>query len=77
MNATDGPAGDQPEATIFIVQFSDTGLWHAVWSDQDGFVADHDSDSEVEMLAWARERCPVIWIWSPDQQDYVRLPDEK
>jgi hypothetical protein len=76
VKAIDQPGSDQPEATIFIVQFSDTGQWHAVWSDQDGFVADHDSDSEVEILAWARERCNEIWVWSPQQEDYVRLSEQ-
>jgi hypothetical protein len=53
---TEEPAGDEPEAIIHIVQFSDNGLWRAVWSNRDGFVADFDSDSQAEILAWARER---------------------
>jgi hypothetical protein len=76
VNGVDQPASDEPEATIFIVRFSDNGLWHAVWSDQDGFVADYDSDSEVDTLAWARERCNEIWVWSEERQDYDRLPDQ-
>jgi len=69
--------GGEPEAIIHIVQFSDNGLWHAVWSDQNGFVADYDSDSEADIVAWARERCQEIWMWSAEREDYVRLPAEE
>ncbi|MFL6163198.1 MAG: hypothetical protein ACJ74U_13325 [Jatrophihabitantaceae bacterium] len=70
------PGSDEPEATIFIICFSDTGLWHAVWGNRDGFVADYDSADEAEILAWARERCDRIWVRGPGDEDYVRLPDE-
>jgi len=70
------PDSDGPEAIIHIVQFSDNGLWHAVWGNRAGFVDDYDSDSEAEILAWARERCKEIWVWSAEREDYVRLPEQ-
>lgn len=67
---------DEPDAIIHIVQFSDSGLWHAVWGNRDGFVAGYDTVDEAAILAWARERCDEIWVRRPGDDDYVRLPDQ-
>jgi hypothetical protein len=42
----------EPDCTIFIPHPSDLDRWHAVWSNQDGFVADFDGASEEEAVAW-------------------------
>jgi hypothetical protein len=68
--------GDEPEATIFIAYLPDLEVWHAVWGNREGFVADYDSADEAEILTWARERCDEIWIRRLGDEDYVRLPDQ-
>jgi hypothetical protein len=77
VSGMDEPRTPEPASTIFIHRFVDTGLWHAVWSNDDGFIADFDSDDEAEMLAWARQRSDEISVWSEERQDYVRLPAEE
>jgi len=75
-NTMINPTGDTdggPGATIFIAYVPDHDLWHAVWSNQDGFVADHDAPTKAEILAWARQRCDAMWIWAPGQKDYLQV----
>ena len=69
-------AGEQSDCTIFIAYLADLEIWHAVWSNRDGFVEDHDSDNEAEIVAWARERCDEIWIRRLGDEDYVRLAEQ-
>jgi hypothetical protein len=76
MTGPTNPTGGQPEATIFIAWLPDLEVWHAVWSNQEGFVTDHDSASEAEILTWASARCDEIWIRRPGDEDYVRMPDQ-
>lgn len=70
------PDSNEPEATIFIICFKDSGLWHAVWGNRNGCVDDYDSDNEAEIVTWARERCDEIWIRRLGDEDYVRLGDQ-
>ncbi len=77
VSAVDESRSDRSNSTIFIAHFSDTGQWHAVWSNDDGFLADYDSDDEAEIVGWARDRCDEIWVWSGERQDYVRLGQEE
>jgi hypothetical protein len=72
MTETTNSAGE-PECTIFIAYVADLEVWHAVWSNQDGYIADFDGQSEEEVVAWARERCDELWLRRPGDEDYARL----
>ena len=55
---------------------ADEDAWQAVWGDRQQ-LGEFEGTRE-EAIAWARERCEVIRIYSMSERDIVKLgPDER
>jgi hypothetical protein len=61
--------------TVTIMYFADDDTWQAVWGGRQQ-LGEFEGTRE-EAIAWARERCDTIRIYSPIEDDIVELgPDE-
>lgn len=61
--------------TVTIVYFADDDTWQAVWGGRE-LLGEFEGTRE-EAIAWARERCDTIRIYSLSEGDIVDLgPDE-
>lgn len=61
--------------TVTIMYFADEGIWQAVWGGREQL--GEFAGTREEAVAWARERCDTIRIYSPSENDIVELrPDE-
>ncbi|HST47721.1 hypothetical protein [Jatrophihabitans sp.] len=61
--------------TVTIMYFADDDTWQAVWGGREQ-LGEFEGTRE-EAIAWARERCNTIRIYSPSEGDIVDLvPDE-
>ncbi|HEX8093617.1 hypothetical protein [Jatrophihabitans sp.] len=62
--------------TVTIVYFADEDTWQAVWGGRQQ-LGEFEGTRE-EAIAWARERCDTIRIYSLIQRDIVDLaPDDQ
>jgi hypothetical protein len=62
---------------ITIMNFAPAKEWHAVWFGpgiRDGLHGEFDGSRE-DAIAWSRQRCTDILIWSPEHQDVIALED--
>lgn len=60
--------------TVTIMYFADEDTWQAVWGGRQQ-LGEFEGTRE-EAIAWARERCDIIRIYSPAEDDIVDLgPD--
>jgi hypothetical protein len=68
--------GDDEYLMIHILrQYDGPGLWRAIWG-QKKVLGDFTGTRE-QAIAWARERCDTILIYSPALDDMVELgPDD-
>jgi hypothetical protein len=63
-----------PSATIMYI--ADEDVWQAVWGDRQQL--GEREGTRQEAIAWARERCETIRIYSLAERDIVDLgPDEQ
>jgi hypothetical protein len=67
---------DDEGPSISIMYIADEDVWQAVWGDRQQ-LGEFEGTRE-EAIAWARERCETIRIYSLTERDIVDLgPDEQ
>jgi hypothetical protein len=78
-----GPDAEEPDddsidfsSSVTIMYISDEASWQAVWADRN-LLGEFEGTREAA-IAWARERCEIIRIYSLTERDVVDLgPDEQ
>lgn len=69
------PPIDESDATerVFVMLLRD-GTWHASWQGRE-LLGEFDG-TRAEAVAWARERCERVLVYSEELGDLVPLTDE-